>query len=85
MINQRTGDGENCPYCGGKRGNETNSLTKTHPHLAKEWHPTKNGDITSEKVGETTRKEYWWLCENGNDWEDLPNSRRSIKCKFCKK
>jgi transposase len=31
----RTSGKNNCPYCAGKRVNETNSLWTTHPHIAK--------------------------------------------------
>lgn len=162
MINERTGGGENCPYCAGKRVNETNCLSTTHPELAKEWdysrndeltpdkvtkgshdkvywlceqghsypayvyrrsgangtgcptcyelygrrsprkvklenslgvkkpelamqwHPTKN-DTSPYEVGVSARTEYWWLCENGHEWRDSPNSRRSPICEYCKK
>ena len=26
------------------------SLAETHPELAKQWHPTKNGDLTADKA-----------------------------------
>lgn len=160
MINERTGSGEGCPYCAGKRVNETNCLSTTHPELAKEWDHIKNGELTPEKVtkgshekvfwicekghsysatvyrragkngtgcktcyelygrykpkkvkkenslavkkpeiaeqwhhtkndrtpyevGAYAREEYWWLCENGHEWQKAPNSRRSPKCKYC--
>lgn len=161
MINERTGGGENCPYCAGKRVNKTNCLSTTHPRLAlvwdfgkngdltpsdvtrgshdkvwwiceqnhsypasvysrvggrgcplcyelygrykpkkakrqnslvvkkpeiaKQWHPTKNGDISPSEVGAYAREEYWWVCENGHEWQKSPNSRRSAKCRYCKK
>ncbi|RDI37536.1 zinc-ribbon domain-containing protein [Falsibacillus pallidus] len=161
MINGRTGNGEGCPYCAGKRVNDTNCLFTTHPQLtmewnytknsnltpknvtkgshekvwwiceknhsyqafiysrvegrgcpkcyelfgrykpkkakrenslvvkkpeiAKQWHPTKNGDISPNEVGAYAREEYWWICENGHEWQRSPNSRRSAKCKDCMK
>lgn len=36
-INDRTGGKEGCPYCAGRRVNETNCISTTHPILAKEW------------------------------------------------
>ncbi|MFB5088341.1 zinc-ribbon domain-containing protein [Psychrobacillus sp. PGGUH221] len=160
MINERTGNGEGCPYCAGKRVNETNCLSNTHSHLAlewdysmngdltpnnvtkgshekvwwicernhsypayvysridgrgcptcyklygrhkpqkakrenslgvkkpevaKQWHSTKNGDISPYEVGAYARKEYWWLCDNGHEFHKSPNSRRSAKCSYCK-
>ncbi|MQR93705.1 zinc-ribbon domain-containing protein [Fictibacillus phosphorivorans] len=159
MINERTGGGEGCPYCAGKRVNNTNCLSTTHPYLvnewdyiqngklkptdvtkgshdkvfwicershsypafvysrvegrgcptcyqlygrylpkkvkkerslvvkkpeiAKQWHPTKNGNTLPEEVGAYAREEYWWLCKNGHEWKKAPNSRRSSKCRYC--
>ncbi|MBV6682336.1 hypothetical protein KV679_01380 [Bacillus sp. JRC01] len=161
MINERTDGGEGCPYCAGKRVNETNCLSSTHPHLiqewdyskngnlaptdvskgshakvywicershsypafiysrvdgrgcptcyelygrylpkkakrekslavkkteiAKQWHPTKNGNTLPNEVGAYAREEYWWQCENGHEWKKAPNSRLSAKCKYCTK
>jgi len=160
MINHRTGVGEGCPYCAGKRVNETNCLSTTHPtlvlewdynrnrqltpknvtkgshkevwwicekghsysayvysraegrgcptcyklygrylpkkvkrenslavkkpYIAKQWHPTKNGDSSPYEVGAYARMEYWWLCDNGHEFRKSPNSRRSKKCPYCK-
>src|SRR4051812_15178109 len=39
-----------CPYCSGKRPSATNNLAVKRPDLAVQWHPTRNGDLTPEKV-----------------------------------
>lgn len=62
-----------------------NSLAVKKPELAKQWHPTKN-EKSPYEVGVSARIEYWWFCEKcGHEWKTSPNSRRSIKCKSCKK
>ena len=33
-----------CPFCSGNKTTIENSIKKTNPALAKEWHPTKNGE-----------------------------------------
>ena len=38
------------------------SLYKASIKLAKEWHPTKNGDLTPDKVSCWSKKTVWWLC-----------------------
>ena len=51
-----------CPYLVGTlvwRG--FNDLATTHPDLVKEWHPTKNGDLTPYDVTAGKAKEVWWL------------------------
>lgn len=37
------------------------SLQYKNPELAKEWHPTKNGDITPDSIGVGSRYEAWWF------------------------
>ena len=36
------------------------TLDITHPELAKEWHPTKNGNLTPRDVSKGMRKKVWW-------------------------
>ena len=31
-----------------------------YPHLVKEWHPTKNGDLTPKDVTYGSNKKVWW-------------------------
>jgi len=67
------------------------SLAETHPEVAKQWHPTKNGDLTPYDVTIGSGKLVWWKCSKGNDheWESSPNSRynkkkkRIVKCSVC--
>jgi hypothetical protein len=37
------------------------SLLETHPHLIKEWHPTKNA-YTLAQVTSGSHKRIWWVC-----------------------
>lgn len=38
-----------------------NSLQKINPELAKEWHPTKNGDLSPDMVTNQSGKNVWWM------------------------
>ena len=38
------------------------SLAETMPELSKEWHPTKNGDLTPNDITAGKFKPVWWLC-----------------------
>ena len=53
-----------CPACSGHavHSDGRNSMAATHPHLAKEIHPTRNGDLTPGDVLAGTGKKLWWLC-----------------------
>jgi hypothetical protein len=72
-IHSRKSSG--CPYCSGRKvlAGVTDLLT-THPHLARELHPTKNAVLATEISKGTTRK-MWWVCEKGHEWEAAVGSR----------
>jgi hypothetical protein len=59
------------------------SLAEVNPELAKQWHTSKNGDLTPEDVSAGSKKKVWWKCEKGNDheWETSPNARKG--CPIC--
>jgi hypothetical protein len=57
-----------CPFCIGLRLSVTNSLARVYPKLARQWHPTKNGDLTPEAVRARSSKQYWWQCAFGHAW-----------------
>ena len=38
------------------------SLAETHPEVAKQWHPTKNGDLTPYDVTKGMNKKVWEKC-----------------------
>ena len=68
-INGRA-NGVGCPVCANRIVVVGfNDLATTHPRLAAQWHPTKNGDLKPDMVTVGSRKRIWWLCENGHEWE----------------
>jgi len=82
-ISNRTTNRSGCPYCANKKADKTNCLAKTHPKLANEWHPSKNGSLTPTNVVAGSDKNVWWLCEknNSHEWEDMISHRkRGAKC-----
>ena len=84
LVNRSRGRG--CPYCVGKKTSKTNSLLMTHRKLAKEWHPTKNGKLTSNDVSANSGKKVWWKCSEGDDhvWEARISSRTAgNNCAVC--
>ncbi len=85
VISART-KGGGCPYCSNKRvliG--YNDLATTHPKLAQEWHPTKNGDLKPTDITHGVGISIWWKCLLGHEWKTTPNKRTSDKtgCPFC--
>ena len=85
VIN-RTRLDRNCPVCVNQKIVKSNCMATTHPELAKQWHPTKNGDLTPFDVGGGTNLKIWWKCPKGDDHEWITSaSGRSGKrgCPFC--
>lgn len=61
------------------------TLSETHPDLAKEWNYSRNGDLTPDNVTPHDTREVYWICEKGHEW---PASigyrvRTSAKCPKC--
>ena len=62
IYNRAKKNGTGCPICSNRQilvG--YNDLLTTHPQLAKEWHPTKNGNLTPEMVTAGSLKKVWWF------------------------
>ncbi|WP_341320433.1 zinc-ribbon domain-containing protein [Solibacillus sp. FSL H8-0523] len=74
-----------CPYCQGRRVSITNNLAVTYPQLAKEWHPSKNDNLTPWDVTKGMSKKVWWQCAEGHEWEESLNQRSNKKstCRVC--
>ncbi len=83
----RTHKHSGCPYCRGLQASITNSLATRFPDIAKEWHPTKNGELTPDKIVAGSNKKVWWKCTKGPDheWEATLSDRtlKQSKCPLC--
>uniref|UniRef100_A0A6C0K4Z5 Treble clef zinc finger domain-containing protein n=1 Tax=viral metagenome TaxID=1070528 RepID=A0A6C0K4Z5_9ZZZZ len=62
ILYSRTGLASGCPYCSNTRICIHNSILTTHPEVASQWHPIKNGDLTPDQVSRYSDREVWWLC-----------------------
>jgi hypothetical protein len=80
--------GTNCPYCSSNNSKPLagfNDLATTHPELASEWHPTKNGDLTAKKVVAGSNRKVWWLGKCSHEWQ-VGIAGRALKlsnCPYC--
>ena len=76
--------GHGCPYCSGRNVTPTTSLLFINPELAKQWHPTKNGNLCSSDVSSGSSKKVWWICREGHEWQAKVASRdRGCNCPVC--
>ena len=68
---------DSCPVCSGRLlVPEVNDLATTHPQLADEWHPQKNGELMPNQLTRTSPQMVWWKClECGTEWEAKINQR----------
>ena len=78
--------GSGCPVCIGKKVTPSNCLANTNAVLAKQWHPTKNGDLTPYDITSGSNLLVWWKCDEDVDheWESTINNRnRGTGCPIC--
>jgi hypothetical protein len=84
-VDQRT-RGRGCPFCAGKRVSVTNSLAARRPDLARTWHPSRNGKLTTREVTAGTSRRVWWKCSKGPDHEwlgSVANRNTGFGCPYC--
>ena len=73
-----------CSFCTGKRVGINNCLATKFPDIAKEWHPTKNGNLTPYGITCSGKQRIWWQCKNGHKWQDRARNRiKYMECPFC--
>lgn len=80
--------GRGCPVCTSRIViPSVNDLFTVAPHLALQWHPTKNENLDpSSLTGETPRKA-WWICstDSRHEWQAQIDTRakRGMGCPIC--
>jgi very-short-patch-repair endonuclease len=94
-IYRRTGASPSCPFCciPHQKMCIHESITYTHPEIANQWHPTKNGVLTPRQFSQGSNKPVWWTCEKTNckekcrhDYEMRIASKISGSgCPYCSK
>jgi very-short-patch-repair endonuclease len=91
-VGNRNNLGSGCPFCSQNSKNLCihTSIITTHPEIAKEWHPTKNGDLKASDFGANSNKVVWWLCSTPcskgciHEWESRIGHRtQGVGCPYC--
>ena len=92
-VNCRSNANCGCPYCSypKKKVCKHNSIVYTHPEIAKQWHPTKNGNLKVQEYSHGSGEKVWWLCDKKchygclHEWEAEVVNRtgRLDECNFC--
>jgi Probable Zinc-ribbon domain len=84
IITRTRGNG--CPFCAGIYVLPEESLAGQYPDIAKEWHPTKNGELGPDQVTIKSGKKVWWQCskDSSHEWPATVSDRtRGQGCPFC--
>lgn len=85
-VSSRTSQNNGCPVCRGLRVVPgINDLKTLIPDLAFQWHPSKNGALTSQMITVASHQNVWWLGQCGHEWESPIYSRTVGKqgCPVC--
>ena len=89
VISSRTRQNKpkGCRYCSGRSPTKENNLLVLFSDVAKEWHPTKNKDLTPSDFTRGSKEKVWWLCPKGHDYESIIYDRtrkdRPTGCPYC--
>jgi hypothetical protein len=76
--------GSGCPYCSAQAACRENCLQNANHQLAREWHPTKNGNLTPSDVTPMSDRKVWWICHKGHEWLAVIEERnRGTGCPYC--
>ena len=91
-VAHRTGDGTGCPYCteNSIKFCEHSTIKHTHPNVAAQWHPQKNGNLDIKYILPGSNKKVWWLCHKTcsnnsclHEWQATVNDRTKLNSPSC--
>jgi hypothetical protein len=73
--------------CAGYAVRRDNSLVALYPEVAKQWHPTKNGELSPSELEPGSTQPVWWKCPEGRDhiWQAMVRARTKMghTCPYC--
>lgn len=78
--------GAECPICSNYFAlTGYNDLATTHPGIASQWHPTKNGSLTPQEIVAGSNRSVWWQCSLGHEWcaKVVDRTRGTNGCPYC--
>lgn len=60
-----------CPYCSTPASKFCihSTIIHTHPEIAKEWHPTKNGELKPENISKGCHTKVWFICDQKHEYK----------------
>ncbi len=83
VANRKT---SGCPVCSNRKLEiGVNDLQTSYPVIASEWHVEKNGGILPHEILSGKRRAYWWICQEGHEWQASMHGRQKTGCPKCAK
>ncbi len=85
-VSGRTSAGYGCPVCAGlKTVTGVNDLVTRFPKVGAQWHPTRNEDLTPDRISGGARQKVWWVCGKSHEWQATVDNRTSkgTGCPVC--
>ncbi|MBE5806219.1 MAG: hypothetical protein E7313_05875 [Clostridiales bacterium] len=91
---RKDGKAIGCPECGKRTLSKihatpiagVNDLESQFPDIAREWHPTKNGDLKPSQVLKKSGYRVWWKCSLcGNEFQRVIRDKveSGVGCRLC--
>tara|TARA_B100000315_G_C14571127_1_gene585569 strand:+ start:82 stop:2586 length:2505 start_codon:yes stop_codon:yes gene_type:complete len=86
VVGHRTNLGYGCVFCSKRQtvlgyGNDLKSM---HPDIAKDWHPSKNGELSPERVLSKSKQKAWFKCSKGHDYyQEIYYLTKGHGCPYC--
>jgi uncharacterized Zn-finger protein len=78
-----------CPFCQNVYVSKTNSLAGLFPKIAREWHPSKNGNLSARDVQAGSETKVWFRCLKNSDheWQSsiVSRTKKRTRCPYCHK
>ena len=67
-----------------RKATNSYNLKVINPRLSKEWHPTKNKDLTPKDITPGRKRKVWWQCKKGHEWKAVIAYRSNGSgCPYC--
>ena len=85
-VGVRTRSGTRCPVCFGSALSPEVAFSATHPQIAREWHPTRNGDLRPDQMRAGSERSVFWQCarDSTHTWRtSICNRTSGHGCPMC--
>lgn len=86
IVWSRTRANARCPVCFSSALSPEVAFSATHPEVAREWHPSRNGDLKPDQMRAGSERRVWWRCvrDPTHEWRSIIANRAiGHTCPMC--